>query len=145
MEDIARQVEEGASRSLQRAFQDLERDVAERSRRQGRAGAGSEGLRGEAAGRVLDLYIAQAAHRVQQNWAYAGAGRSTEGAVVVFQITRDGRVRNLTVTQSSGNRLIDESARRAILKAEPFSVFPDTLPDDRIAIGFRFTDKGVDL
>lgn len=100
---------------------------------------------GYAAQRALDLYRSQAAYRVQQNWAYAGQGRGGGGAVVIFYITRDGRVRDLVVQQSSGDRLVDESARRAILKSEPFPVIPDAIREDRVGMGLRFTDEGVDL
>ncbi|WP_222427590.1 energy transducer TonB [Desulfobotulus alkaliphilus] len=144
--DMARRVEEeGRPAALQEVFESTEKEIAEGPAGSGSGPSGVEGVRGAAAGRARDVYISMAAHRVQQNWAYAGSGGSAEGAVVVFHITREGRVRNLVLQQSSGNRRIDESARRAILKAEPFPSFPDALPDERIAIGFRFTDKGVDL
>ncbi|WP_179953212.1 energy transducer TonB [Desulfobotulus mexicanus] len=143
--DMARKVEEGRPVALQEALENLERQVAEAPSGRGAGPAGTQGSGGAAAGRARDLYISLAAHRVQQNWAYAGSGRSDQGAVVVFEISREGRVRNLRLQQSSGNRHIDESARRAILKAEPFQPFPEALSDERIAIGFRFTDKGVDL
>jgi len=143
LSDIARRVEEDRSSAIRDALRGLETEVQTRPRSVGTAEGTRQG--GAAAGRALDLYISQAAHRVQQNWAYAGQGRAREGAVVVFYITRDGRVRDLVLQQSSGNRLIDDSARRAILKSEPFPPVPDAIPAERIGMGLRFTDKGVDL
>lgn len=143
LKDIARRVEEGPSSAIREALRGVEAEVRN-SERNGPSGEG-ERAGGAAAARALDLYIAQAAYRVQQNWAYAGQGRAGEGAVVVFYISRDGRVRDLSLKQSSGNRLIDDSARRAILKSEPFPPVPDAVREDRVGMGLRFTDKGVDL
>lgn len=114
--------------------------------RQGASTGGTPGVRGNlAVGRALDLYRSQVAYRVQQNWTYAGADVSGGSVVVAFSVTRAGRVQRLVVQESSGNKLVDESARRAILKSEPFSTFPENISDSEVLVRLRFTDKGVDL
>lgn len=104
------------------------------------------GVRGNLeAGRALELYRAQVAHKVQQNWTYVGGGNTGGSVIVAFRITRIGRVQRLVVQQSSGDSHVDESARRAILKAEPFSPIPEAVSDTEVVVRLRFTDKGVDL
>jgi len=44
--------------------------------------------------------------------------------IVIFDILRNGQVRNVTVLQSSGNRALDYSAQRAIFLASPFPPLP---------------------
>lgn len=142
--EMARQVEAGRPAAESDRGKEPEADRTPTS--SGSMGEGPSGhYQGMISQRALDLYRSQAAYRVQQNWVYAGQGKAREGAVVVFHIMRDGRVRDLVVQQSSGNRLVDESARRAILKSEPFPVVPDAIREERIGMGLRFTDKGVDL
>lgn len=65
--------------------------------------------------------------RVAQKWNTSEVDPRITTAppvIVVFDILRNGQVRNVTVLQSSGNRALDYSAQRAIFLASPFPPLP---------------------
>jgi TonB family protein len=69
----------------------------------------------------------------------AGALRCT----VSFDIARDGSVRKVSVSRSSGNRLFDHAARGAAEAAAPFPVLPDDFFEDKLTVHveFKSTDR----
>lgn len=61
--------------------------------------------------------------------------------IVVFEIARDGSVRNVRVAQSSNLMALDNSARRAILEAGPFPPLPAQYDGSSATIEFWFQLK----
>ena len=61
--------------------------------------------------------------------------------VVVFDIFRDGSVRNVRLLQRSGNLALDNSAQRAILQASPFPQLPADFNRDSASVEFWFQLK----
>ncbi len=59
-------------------------------------------------------------------------------AVVHAQILRDGTITNVGLEKRSGNRYFDDSALRAVKKANPLPPLPEELRDSSIEIGIRF-------
>jgi TonB family protein len=55
-----------------------------------------------------------------------------------FQILRDGTVTNIQMTTSSGNRSVDDSARRAILNSSPASPLPSNYSGSIVTVEFWF-------
>src|ERR1700684_402172 len=51
---------------------------------------------------------------------------------------RDGRVANVQMLQSSGNRSVDNSALRAILSSSPMSPLPSNYPGSSVTVEFWF-------
>lgn len=128
------------------ALAEIARNLETQPTRPSGGATAPSGVRGNLeAGRALELYRAQVAHKVQQNWTHVGGGNTGGSVTVAFRVTRIGRVQRLVVQQSSGDSHVDESARRAILKAEPFSPIPEAVSDAEVVVRLRFTDKGVDL
>jgi colicin import membrane protein len=58
--------------------------------------------------------------------------------IIVIIIDKDGRVQKSWFEKKSGNALYDQSAVRAIKKAEPLPPVPKELSDDTVEIGIRF-------
>ena len=59
--------------------------------------------------------------------------------ILVVIIERNGKVQKLWFEKKSGNALYDQSAMRAIKKAEPLPPIPKELSEDTLEIGIRFT------
>ena len=56
---------------------------------------------------------------IARNWATNGlAGQQATPAVITFTILRDGTVRDVRISQTSGNPAIDNSAWRAVLASQ---------------------------
>jgi protein TonB len=57
---------------------------------------------------------------------------------VTFTIARDGSVSNVQVSQASGNYLLDNSARRAVMDANPLPSLPREFPDSAVTVELWF-------
>ena len=62
-------------------------------------------------------------------------------AIVTFEIQRSGQVRNIKVSQTSGNVALDYSAQRAITEAAPFEALPAACDTSSATIEFWFQLK----
>ena len=58
--------------------------------------------------------------------------------IIVLIIERNGKIQNILFEKRSGNTLYDQSAMRAIKKAEPLPPIPKEWSDDTLEIGIRF-------
>jgi TonB family protein len=58
--------------------------------------------------------------------------------VIVLIISSDGTIQKMWFEKKSGNALYDQSAMRAIKKAEPLPPIPRELNEDTLEIGIRF-------
>lgn len=61
-----------------------------------------------------------------------------ERVVVLFEIQRDGQVRETQVEKSSGNTLYDQSAMRAVMEASPFPPLPPEFKASSLRVHFGF-------
>lgn len=59
-------------------------------------------------------------------------------AIIVLIIERDGKIQKFWFEKKSGNALYDQSAMRAIKKADPLPPIPKELSEDTLEIGIRF-------
>jgi TonB family protein len=66
------------------------------------------------------------------------SGPTDKPVVVRFQILRDGRIEDIRVVDSSGNRSFDYSAHRAVQFINPFRALPPALRRNAIAIEMTF-------
>ncbi len=89
--------------------------------------------------------------KIYDSWVLLvpGEGRSGAGSLIAqirIKIEKDGKVTDVKMEKSSGNRFFDESVLRAIGKASPLPVPPDKLRggEDHYEVGFRFGEpKGA--
>jgi TonB family protein len=59
-------------------------------------------------------------------------------AQYTFEILRDGTVTNIQLTQSSGNRSVDNSALRALQSSNPVSALPSNYSGNNVTVEFWF-------
>ena len=84
-------------------------------------------------------YLRQIQQKVSENWVPpARPTEPSQRAVVLFEISRDGRVRTSKVEKSSGNAFYDQSALRAVTDSAPFPPLPQDFPAPSLRVHFGF-------
>ncbi len=108
-------------------------------------GSGGVGLgSGAPFGARCGGYAAILRDRVAQRWRTEQVDpriRTLPPAVVVFELHRNGQVRNVRLVQSSGNVALDYSAQRAIVEAGPFEPIPPGCEGNPAIVEFWFELK----
>jgi TonB family protein len=102
--------------------------------------SGPGGGGGDFSGR-FPAYVDAVRNRISSNWLQSTVDPSVRWAPraqFTFQILRDGTVANVQLTQSSGNRSVDNSALRAILSSSPVSALPSNYSGSSVTVEFWF-------
>jgi colicin import membrane protein len=116
----------------------------------GAAGGGGTGTAagGDSAqiGLARRLYYAEVWNIIRREWSLDTTrlkGQHLE-AVIIVVIRRDGKVLSYRFEKKSGNALLDESAERAVRKADTLPPFPKIYspPQEELGIRFRPEDLG---
>mgnify|MGYP000595622421 CR=1 FL=1 len=95
---------------------------------------------------LIDLYRLEVAFQIQKRWAFNDAlagGDQSLVAAIVFKIMPDGEIQDIFFTDRSGNKYLDESAYKAIVKSNPVDPHPDGLNQPYVEMGIRFTPQGI--
>jgi protein TonB len=101
----------------------------------GGAGVGVNNAFGNQFGAYADLVV----QRITNKWQTTGlAGLHLPIAVITFQISRDGSVKNPQIAQRSGNGTMDYSALRAVMDAGPFPPLPSNYNGSQADVELRF-------
>lgn len=92
-------------------------------------------------------YLRQIQAKISERWSRprVAAGGGERVVVVIFEIGRDGQIKEPKVERESGNLLYDQSALRAVVDASPFPPLPSEFkaPFLRVHFGFEFRpDQG---
>jgi TonB family protein len=85
-----------------------------------------------------DFYLAMIQSKISQNFRPPPGVRAQSQATMSFTILKSGEITNVTLSQSSGNLLIDQSAERAIRAAGSFPPLPSQYDQGRLDIYFEF-------
>jgi len=104
-------------------------------------GIGLTGPGGGDFGSRYPWFVEAVRNRISSNWLQTMVDPSVRWApraVVTFQILRDGRIVNVQITQSSGNRSVDNSAVRAILSSSPVNRLPNDYTNSVVNVEFWF-------
>lgn len=143
--------------TLDKAFARLEKAV--KTQAGSRSGSGSDlkpdsnfapgvsgnGVRGAKTDyTAIDLYNLELMYRIQQNWAFnprlAGSEKGIEARVLI-KILKNGQIRDVWFETRSGNSYLDNSALKAVKKANPLPPLPKGYAT--YDIGLRFTPSGL--
>ena len=95
---------------------------------------------------VIDIYRMEIALKVHQNWAFPDQladGQSDLQTLLVFKVLPNGEIMDLFFTDRSGNSHFDESAFRAVMKANPVDPHPGAISQPYVQMGLRFTPEGI--
>lgn len=101
---------------------------------------------GDFAGRY-PWYVQSVVRAISQNWMQNTIDPGVRAArraktTVTFSINRDGSVKNIRITESSGNRSMDDSAQRALLAIDHFPPLPPEYSGRYVDVIFDF-DLGL--
>jgi protein TonB len=103
-------------------------------------GGGAVGLgQNNSLGNRFGAYADLVTQRVTEKWQTSGlAGQSAPLVVVIFEIQRDGSVKNAKLAQRSGNSTLDYSALRAVMDASPFPPLPAEYDRNAASVELQF-------
>ncbi|MGB7844487.1 MAG: TonB family protein, partial [Candidatus Acidiferrum sp.] len=101
---------------------------------------------GDFAGRY-SWYVEAVRRAISQNWMQNTIDPSVRAArkaktTVTFTINRDGTLKNIRLSESSGNRSMDDSAQRALLSIDHFPALPPDYSGRYVDVTFDF-DLGM--
>lgn len=89
----------------------------------------------------LDEYYSTIWERIKKEWTLPRdltKGKAELETIIIIVIERDGKIQKSWFEKRSGNVLYDQSAMRAIKKAEPLPPIPKEFSDNTFEIGIRF-------
>ncbi|HBY64634.1 MAG TPA: hypothetical protein DEH78_32850 [Solibacterales bacterium] len=111
----------------------------------GLTGSGGVGVgRGSPFGNRFGAYAALIRDRAAQKWRTSEIDpriQSAAPAIVLFDVMRDGSVRDVRLLQRSGISAIDYSAQRAVMEAGPFPPLPREYERDSATVELWFQLK----
>ncbi len=151
---LERKTSESTSRKIESALAQLKKKVQREGppptvKQTPGAGGGYGGGTGGLSARVLsqlDIYKAEVAYQIQKHWAFseqlAGINKKLE-AVLVIKILPSGEIADIWFEKRSGNRYLDDSAYKAIQKANPLPRLPDGYLRPFYNLAVRFTPTGL--
>lgn len=92
---------------------------------------------------ALAYYFVLIQDKITGNWTPPKMNPGTTASVSLFlRILRSGQVRNLAVGSSSGDRLLDDSAVRAVGLSSPLPPLPPLFKAEALSLDLRFTFVG---
>jgi colicin import membrane protein len=107
-------------------------------------GAGPDAGMGRKGVTPIDLYKMVLQSAIQQNWVFnemlAGLDQNLEVSVLI-KILKNGDIRDIVYETRSGNRYLDQSAKRAIQRASPLPPLPKGMASYDVLV--IFTPKGL--
>jgi colicin import membrane protein len=84
--------------------------------------------------------------RIRSAWVLpegALGGKKDLETIIAIRIAKDGRIEEIQFEKKSGNAQLDESALRAIKKANPLPPLPSGFEGDTFDVGVRFTPSDL--
>lgn len=84
--------------------------------------------------------------RIRSAWVLpegALGGKKDLETIIAIRIAKDGRIEDIQFEKKSGHPQLDESALRAIKKADPLPPLPPGFEGDKFDVGVRFTPSDI--
>ncbi len=136
--------QERDEQKIDEALRRLEAKLKEQGRGNPTAGETNRIGTGKRASRPIDIYNVILGTTIEQNWVFneilAKMDQDLEVRVLI-KILKSGEIRDIIYETKSGNRYLDESAKKAIKKANPLPALPPGFPFYDIVL--IFTPRGV--
>lgn len=101
-----------------------------------------QGAGGQVMGIDYVLYLGQLERKLKENWAWAGTNDALE-AVVGFSILPDGKVVNVRILKSSGDRSFDLSVERTVRALDPMPPPPEAYRELFGDVQYTFNAKSM--
>lgn len=141
----AQKLEKQKQNQLKKALERMKESVASKEKNNQGTGSGVNGAAGAAGGQgtgeatPLTLYQMVIKSAIEQNWVFndAMAGLNQDLEVRIFiKILKSGDIRDISFETRSGNRYLDESAKKAVQRANPLPELPKGMSSYELVLGF---------
>jgi TonB family protein len=138
----ARQEDQGAPRGVRDAIESIRKRVGAEGG--GRAvEGGAVGIRAGGSNVLQEVrlraYYNQLWDHVTSHWTLPPSLKGKDFSVIVSVVLdRQGTILKSWVEEASGSDAFDQSALRALQRAQPLPPIPDAVPDATLEVGFRF-------
>lgn len=83
-------------------------------------------------------YIGRMRQKIAATWRPPGGSQDERSCRVYFRVHRDGSVSNVSVEESSGVSLFDQSCQRAVHQSAPLPPLPREFKDEYLGVHFSF-------
>lgn len=108
------------------------------------SGSTQAGAGGGQVGLARRLYYTEIWNAIRRQWALPDPSKyKGMEAILVLTIRRDGKILDIRFQKRSGNALFDESAEKAVRKADPLPPFPAIYSPSQEEIGVRFRPEDL--
>jgi len=108
------------------------------------SGSAQAGAGGGQVGLARRLYYTEIWNAIRSQWALPDPSKyKGMEAILVLAIRRDGKILDIRFQKRSGNALFDESAEKAVRKADPLPPFPAIYSPSQEEIGVRFRPEDL--
>lgn len=142
-----RKKQEAESRETGKRLEELKKEIGSKTAKTGGGAvkaAGKPGTKGggTTGGKLKSehpAYYSIIHDKVQEQWIYPEGFELKKISIIVgIRIDKNGKLLELAVEQSSGNKRFDESLLNAVKKAEPFPPLPRDFEGKYLETGLRF-------
>lgn len=83
-------------------------------------------------------YIGRMRQKIAATWRPPGGSQEERACRVYFRVHRNGSVSNVSVEESSGVSLFDQSCQRAVYESAPLPPLPREFKDEYLGVHFSF-------
>ena len=137
-------VKDQSEDKIAQALRRLQKKVKAQGKKREGEGKGKYAGYGKKGYKPIDLYNLIIGSTIEQNWVFndilARMDQKLEVRILI-KILKSGEIRDIIYETKSGNRYLDESAKKAIKKANPLPQLPAGLHS--YDVGLIFTPKGL--
>lgn len=141
---LEKKVEDQYHDQIARALSRLQRKVKQQGKTKEGEGTGASAGYGKKGFEPIDLYKMVLGSSIEQNWVFndifARMDQNLEVRILI-KILRSGEIRDIIYETRSGNRYLDDSAKKAIKKANPLPQLPPGMRSYDVVV--IFTPKGL--
>jgi colicin import membrane protein len=151
--DVAKSSSDVKSKALERLRKQVKSEEASRttaptlgSAAPQSEGGGQKGATGRRRAELIDMYRIEIAYQVQEHWAFSEQLAGNVGKIkasLVFKVLPSGEIIDIFFVDRSGNAYLDDSAYKAIVKANPVDPHPKGIIEPYVMVGLNFTPEGV--
>lgn len=152
--DVAKNRSDTKSKALDRLRKQVKKDEASRgpvpasgaSAAKSSGNGDKKGATGRRRTELIDMYRIEIAYRIRENWAFSEQLAGNVDKIVaslIFKVLPSGEIIDIFYVDRSGNSFLDESAYKAIVKANPVDPHPKGIIEPFVMVGLRFTPEGV--
>ena len=143
-EKLEKKIEGQAHDKLAQALSRLQKKVRDQGKSKKTEGKGAYSGAGEKGYKPIDLYKMVLGQTIEQNWVFndilARMNQNLEVRILI-KILKSGEIRDIIYETKSGNRYLDESAKKAIKKANPLPALPGGMRSYDVVV--IFTPRGL--